>query len=292
MVNKKVFTLLRSDVKIKDIIWGGFLFLCWILVWVILDEIFQGCGLNKNNSLIFIFAFTFLLGVYLLSLYLFSFSSFVLISLICVAPFFAFFNFNFYYLGGLILFLIFSGLAYYLIQKEKRERIDQSKLKKILKRGGSLVVLGFCLIIGLVYYFNPLLNVNQEEISISEERLSSFIEPLIPLIIPDISELAKNLGLSVNLSPEIENSLEEAIKQALVKKISQDINANLNRFIGPYQREISLALAFGFALFFRLIAYILEIFSLIISRLIFYVLYLLHLVKIGEQEAKVKSVYW
>jgi len=242
---------------------------------VILDEIFQGCGLNKNNSLIFIFTFTFLLGVYLLSLYLFSFSSFVLISLICIAPFFAFFNFNFYYLGGLILFLIFSGLAYYLIQKEKRERIDQSKLKKILKRGGGLVVLGFCLIIGLVYYFNPLLNVNQEEISISEERLSSFIEPLIPLIIPDVSELAKNLGLSVNLSP-----------------ISQDINANLNKFIGPYQREISLALAFGFALFFRLIAYILEIFSLIISRLIFYVLYLLHLVKIGEQEAKVKSVYW
>lgn len=73
-------------------------------------------------------------------------------------------------------FLLLLIIAYERILKEKQERVTMI-LRKIWKRGLPFIILGLSLIIAVVYYFNPLLKVGQQEIKIPSEIFRMLLKP-------------------------------------------------------------------------------------------------------------------
>lgn len=80
------------------------------------------------------------------------------------------------YAISLFVFLILMVIGYELIRKEKQERLSLS-LRKIWKRGLPLVILGISLIMAVVYYFNPLLNLEQQEMQIPPKVFRIIMAP-------------------------------------------------------------------------------------------------------------------
>lgn len=97
------------------------------------------------------------------------------------------------YITCLFVFLILLIIGYELIMKERYERLTLS-LRKIWKRGLPLIILGLSLIISVVYYFNPLLNLEQEQIHIPPQVFTFLMKPLggiignmLPFYDPDMT---------------------------------------------------------------------------------------------------------
>lgn len=99
----------------------------------------------------------------------------ILIVLITVS-FFLFFDFNLFYLAGLVLLIIALLLSYRLIQFEKKSRLKIA-FWKTWKRGLPWTLTVLILIIALVYYFNPLLKITQQEIKIEPRIIGLLLKP-------------------------------------------------------------------------------------------------------------------
>ncbi len=222
-----------------------------------------------NASLLFLFYLTLSWFIFLTLVLLFIplinsrnliYSSFILSG----AGFFLFFrDFSgesfFYYLIGILFFILCLVISTELMLKEKSERLKFS-LRRIWRRGIWWLITGMALIIALVYYFNPLLDVNQQEIKIPQDFFGLILKPassvvgkIIPFYEPEMTidqTLASNMLLSGNknmsfsgLPPELINRIEinnfeninigqlledPAIKSFIQEQTSQDkINPQL-----------------------------------------------------------------
>lgn len=82
-----------------------------------------------------------------------------------------------FYIICLLIFMVLLIISYELIMKERRERIRLS-FRKIWQRGLPLIILGLSLIISVVYYFNPLLNLEQQEIQIPAQVFGFLMKPM------------------------------------------------------------------------------------------------------------------
>jgi hypothetical protein len=103
----------------------------------------------------------------------------------CAASFFIFFNQPadaiLYYLLGILLFVLFSVISTELILNEKENRLKLS-FKKIWKRGISCFITALALIIALVYYFNPLMAINQKKMEIPSEFFGVILRPVAGIV--------------------------------------------------------------------------------------------------------------
>ncbi len=194
--------------KIKHLILALFMFLATILFWGYLSLFFKSASLSHLVYLI--------LSWLLLLIFLLLFSVLIkrrnlifLTYILGLASFFLFFPFSQElvvgsYLIGLLLFLLCLIIGTELMLLEKEQRL-MLRLKKIWKRGLPWAITGIALMIALVYYFNPLVNINQEKIEIPTEVFSFILKPasgivgkMIPFYDPEMTideTLASNMVL-------------------------------------------------------------------------------------------------
>ncbi|MBU4370101.1 hypothetical protein KKG58_05105, partial [Patescibacteria group bacterium] len=173
--------------KIKSLIFAFFMFLAAILFWGYLSLFFTSVS-----------------GVYLLYLALSWLGFLIIFSLLTVlvnnkkiiylclilslSCFFLFFPFSFTqeiitgsYIIGLLLFLVCLIIGTELMFFEKEQRLNVN-LRKFWKKGLPWAITGIALIVSLVYYFNPLVNINQEKIEIPTEIFSFILKPASGII--------------------------------------------------------------------------------------------------------------
>lgn len=222
-----------------------------VLFWGYLFLFFSSVSLSHLGYLVFIWT------VYLSTFLLFSIleGNKKFIYLILVLSGVGFFTFFFSrektifipYLIGMLIFILLTILAAELILREKEQRLKIS-LKKIWKRGLPPFIAGLSLMISLVYYFNPLVKLQEEEIKIPPEVFGFILKPtagivgkIIPFYGPEMTideTLASSLmlqnkgvksnGIPLNLINKINsNSLEKLdINQLLqdqeIKKFIQE----------------------------------------------------------------------
>ncbi len=153
------------------------------------------------------------------------------------------------YLISLLVFLLLLVIGYELILKEKKERLNLN-LQKIWKRGLPFVILGLSLMIAVVYYFNPLLKFDQEEIEIPPQVFSFFLKPfssltskVLPFYSPDmtIDEILTTGSMfeGGGGAPALGNISPELLKQIdLIDLENLDINQLLkDPLIGELLRQ-------------------------------------------------------
>ncbi len=291
----------KKFLRLKDAILGIVCVGLWIGLWYILAFSFKPGNFTSSNFLALSLIFIFLVALLLLADFLLKrYYKLAIANFFGAIAFFAFFPFNFFYLSGMLILLCFLSLSYWLIQREKRSRVDQLAVGKIWKRGRPVIVTGIAIVIGLVYYFNPLLNINQQTLRISPEIVSFFITPLESIVIgvsPVEEEDLKNISTqsrdqSFRQEDIVSEKLGKEAKGEISRAISQELNKKIAEFIGPYQKEISIGFAFGFFLLVKILGGILSYISGIVARLIFLILKALKLAKIEERKIKVKTVVW
>ncbi|MBL7141612.1 hypothetical protein ISS21_00735 [Patescibacteria group bacterium] len=225
------------SLKIKHLILALFMFLATILFWGYLSLFFKSVsgahlGYLALGWLVFLIIFS-LLNVLIKSRNLI-YACFI-ISLGC---FFLFFPFSpelvaGSYLVGLLLFLLCLVIGTELMLLEKKQRLILC-LRKIWKRGLPWAITGIALMIALVYYFNPLININQEKIEIPTEVFSFILKPasgivtkMIPFYDP---EMTIDETLASNMVLQGQGSTPQEIPLNLIDKIDfenlEDININ------------------------------------------------------------------
>lgn len=176
--------------KIKHLILALFMFLATVLFWGYLSLFFKsvsGVHLGYLTLSWLIFLIIFLLLSVLIRSRNIIYACFI-ISLGC---FFLFFPFSQEliagsYLIGLLLFLLCLIVGTELMILEKKQRLGLC-LRKIWKRGLPWAITGIALMVSMVYYFNPLVNINQEKIEIPTEVFSFILKPasgIVGKIIP------------------------------------------------------------------------------------------------------------
>jgi len=167
------------------------------------------------------------------------------------AAFFIFFNqpadVILYYLLGALLFILFSVISVELILNEKENRLKLS-FKKIWKRGLSCFITALALVIALVYYFNPLMAINQKRIEIPSEFFGFILRPVagmvgkvIPFYDPKMTvdeTLASSLIIQgktnidindISKNVDLENfDINDVLKNSLAKKIIQEQGVKFN----------------------------------------------------------------
>ncbi len=196
------------SLKIKHLILALFMFLATVLFWGYLSLFFKsvsGAHLGYLALSWLIFLIIFLLLSVLIKSRNIIYACFI-ISLGC---FFLFFPFSQElvvgsYLVGLLFFLLCLVIGTELMLLEKEQRLILC-LRKIWKRGLPWAIAGIALMIALVYYFNPLININQEKIEIPAEVFSFILKPasgivgkMIPFYDPEMTideTLASNMVL-------------------------------------------------------------------------------------------------
>lgn len=338
--------------KIKPLIFAFFMFLAAILFWGYLSLFFTATNLSHLFYLalsVWVFLIIFLLFCVLVESKNVLYLTFILS---CACFFLFFFTLEELILGpyliGVLLFLLCLVIGAELMLVEKQQRLKLS-LKKIWKRGLPLAITGIALIVSLAYYFNPLLNFNQQKIEIPVEVFSFILKPasgiigkMIPFYDPEMTideTLASgmvlqgqgiqaqdipadlinkidfdNLGdLNINEllnDPDVKSFLKEQVSQGGIdqsllveqrKQLSQSlgvelkgdetmevvlanlVNSKLGDFVGPYAKEISLGIAVALFFVLRLIGKLFGLLAMILSRIIFYLLLLLKIVKIEEE---------
>ncbi|MCF7906925.1 hypothetical protein K9K85_01425 [Patescibacteria group bacterium] len=192
------------------------------------------------------------------------------IGLLAIVPFFFFSWQKVYFLIGLLIFALLA-IGYECVHRERKQRVKIS-LRKSFRPALIFSILAFSLLLATVYYFNPLVIIDQETVKVSSETFR-------PLII----SLEK---ITINESASVENSLLEDL--GLGEKMATEVNKILANFIGPYSQEISLGLTLALFLVLRFIGSVLGVFSGIFSRIIFYFLILIKVVQIKSQNKEVE----
>jgi len=187
------------SLKIKHLILAFLMFLATILFWGYLSLFF-----TSVSSLYLAYLALSWLGfliIFLLLAILINNKKIIylclIISLGCFFLFFPFFStqeiITGSYIIGLLLFLLCLIVGTELMFLEKEERLTL-RLKKIWKRGLPWAITGIALMISLVYYFNPLVNINQEKLEIPTEIFSFILKPasgimgkMIPFYDPEMT---------------------------------------------------------------------------------------------------------
>jgi len=225
------------SLKIKHLILALFMFLATILFWGYLSLFFKsvsGAHLGYLALSWLIFLIIFLLLNVLTKSRNIIYACFI-ISLGC---FFLFFPFSQElivgsYFIGLLLFLLCLVIGTELMLLEKEQRLI-IRLRKIWKRGLPWAITGIALMIALVYYFNPLVNLNQEEIEIPTEVFSFLLKPasgIMGKIIPFYdAEMTIDETLASNMVLQGQGPTPQEIPLDLIDKIDfenlEDININ------------------------------------------------------------------
>jgi len=174
-----------------------------------------------------------------------------------------------YFLTGLLVLLLL-GVGYEYLRHEKEQRIKLS-FRRTCSKGLSFVILAMSLLLAMIYYFNPFLTIDQQALEIPPQAF----RPLVNLS----NEIIYNSlppGLNQMESINLEN-------QGVEIKLAQSINQGLNDFIEPYSQEISIGLAVALLLILRFVGVILGMASIILGRIIFYILFICKVVKIDSQ---------
>jgi len=131
----------------------------------------------------------------------------------------------------IFLLCLIIGTELMLLEKEQRLVL---RLRKIWKRGLPWAITGIALMIALVYYFNPLININQEKIEIPTEVFKFLLKPasgivgkMIPFYDPEMTideTLASTMVLQGN------GQVAQEIPLDLIDKLDiknlEDININ------------------------------------------------------------------
>lgn len=215
---------------IKKIVFLLLIILIAIYFWGILILFFLNASLNFLILLIIgwiAFLLMILLSVFLIDNRKLIYGVFI----ISVMGFFLFYN-NlvnhnfFYYLLGVLGFLLFLIIGLELMFLEKKDRLKIS-FKRTWKRGLPWIITSFALIISLVYYFNPLLKINQEEIIIPQEFFGVILKPASRLMGKTISFYDPEMTIDETLASNIilQNKEEvdiEKIPAELVNKINSN----------------------------------------------------------------------
>ncbi len=136
-----------------------YLIIGW-LVWLVLFLLF--CLLMENRNLIYL---TFIISAAFFLLFFFTSEEMIFGS----------------YLVGTLIFLLFMIIAGELMLKEKEQRLDVS-VRKIWGKGLPLIITALSLIIALVYYFNPLMEISQEKIEIPYEFFGLILRPAAGIV--------------------------------------------------------------------------------------------------------------
>ncbi len=235
-----------------------------------------------NLSLFFIYPSLIYLGrlgiIYLISLtfislffFLMDNRYFVYLTLLLSAfSFLIFFSFSkiYFLTGSLVLLLWIVGYEY-----SRRDREERTKLSlgKSCFKGLSFVILAISLLLAVIYYFNPLLTINQQILEIPPETF----KPLVGLL----NEVFLNSS-PVDLSQTGLIGLEN---QGIEVELARSVNKTLGEFIGPYSREISIGLAVALFLVLRVAGTILRVIAIILARIIFHILLICKIIKINSK---------
>ncbi|OQX71501.1 hypothetical protein B6D52_01290 [Candidatus Parcubacteria bacterium 4484_255] len=200
-----------------------------------------------------------------------------LILFLLAFSFLIFFPFDeIYFLAGFLVLLLLS-VGYEYARREKKQRIKIS-LKKSCFKGLSFVVLAISLLLAVIYYFNPLLTINQQALEIPPQ----VFKPLVNLS----NEILSN-SLSAGLS---QTGLINLENQGIEVEIAKMVNQELKEFIGPYSQEISIGIAVALFLVLRFVGMILGMVSIIMARIIFYILFVCKVVKIDFKMKPVEVI--
>jgi len=191
--------------------------------------------------------------------------------------FLIFFSFNKIYLfaGFLALLLLVAGYEY--SRREKEQRIKVSFEKSCFK-GLSFVVLAISLLLSVIYYFNPLLTIDQQSIKVPPRTF----KPLVVLL-NEMFSSSLPAGLSQAGLVNLEN-------QGVEIEMAKRINQSIRDFIEPYSQEIYIGLAVALFLALRFVGMILRIAPIIMARIIFYILFICRGVKINSKMKLVEIV--
>ena len=211
--------------------------------------------------------------------------------------FFAFFRFfnNIPFSAYTITLLLFFALlvfAHGRILKEKKHRLKLS-LYMIWKRGLPYIIWGLALIISVVYYFNPLLKIDQKEIQIPSKVFSIVFAPsqkILGIIMPFYKSdmtIDQMIGANqfIDTNQQRRGQLAESIGVGLQGNETIDIvlarlvNSKIKEFVGPYAKEISFGIAFALFLGLKVIGEIFSFIAIILSKIIFSLLLFFKVIK-------------
>ncbi len=184
--------------------------------------------------------------------------------------FLIFFNFNDIYLLSGFLALILLIIGYEYSRHERKERIKLS-LRKSCFKGLSFVILAVSLLLAVIYYFNPLLTIDQQVLEIPPETFGPIVNLSNEILLDSLPVGLSQAGL-INLE-----------NQGIEIELAQRVNRGLEEFIGPYSQEISIGLAITLFFILRFVGMILGIISIIIARIIFYILFICKIIKVGSK---------
>ena len=192
--------------------------------------------------------------------------------------FLIFLHFNeIYFLSGFLsLILLIVGYEYSRHEREQRIKLS---LRKTCFKGLSFVVLAMSLLLAVIYYFNPLLTIDQQVLQVPPQ----VFRPLVNLSNEIISN-SLPAGLSQTGLINLEN-------KGIEDELAKSVNQGLKEFIGPYSQEISIGVAVALFLALRFLGMILRIISIILARIIFYILFVLKIARIElkNKEAEIIS---
>ncbi len=133
-----------------------------------------------------------------------------------------------YYLIGLVIFCVFIIIAFELISSEK---VSYRKvvMARAWKRGVPLIVIGFSLLVCVIYYFHPLIKFQDNKVEIPPQLIKGVVAPLSPMLgklLPfygpgkTVDELLKAQMTTASLSSNIDLS---KLDPALQQRINQEI---------------------------------------------------------------------
>ncbi len=181
--------------------------------------------------------------------------------------FFVFFSFKGIYFLTCFLVLLLFVIGYEYSRREREQRIKLSLGKSCFK-GLSFVILAISLLLAVIYYFNPLLTIDQQILEVPPQIFKPLVNLTNKILLDSLPAGLNQTGL-INLE-----------NQEIEVGLAQSVNQGLKEFIGPYTKEISIGIAIALFLALRFVGMILRIISIIMGRIIFYILFIFHLVKV------------
>lgn len=220
--------------------------------------------------------------------------------LISAFSFFFFFPLNYLYLISQILLFLLFILSFEFIHQDLKNQLKIS-LRKTFSRGLAYLITGIVLSVSIIYYRNPILLLDQNEIFVSPYLVSILTKPigfLIGGIIPNYSldmtideftlktlesrNQFKGFKFPKVLKEEILKKQRKALSETLGMEIkgnetinvllSKIINKFLRKYIRTYKKQINITIAVGLFLLLRLLGVIIGFFAIILSQIIFLIL--------------------
>jgi len=284
----------------KEILLGFIMLLLGVFSWYFLKYVFYIGNLSITcwvfGVVLFIFwGVSMCLAMLLIDNRKILYGSFILI-LISFAMFFN--NEPFYYLIGLLILFLAFWIDTWKIRREEHVQINLN-FWRIWKRGLPILITALVLVISLVYYFSPGLEVlAQKDIRIPRNIFDGVIGGLAPLIEKKLPENMKSLDVEVDriLTPEEIEELE--IKYDIILSnntttkdlLYELVNYQINGARGPYKKFIPIGFAIALFLALRIVSVFYISLVIILSWAFLRILILLNFVKIEIETKEIETV--